>query len=144
MVRQEFHAPSSDTIFPTFPCIHQPGSTPNHVLLGFCGGFNTGMIYKTRTTGNWIQFLAPLLSQEVVGGGNKNSNPLITLLVSLATGISPLDYHLINITNHISIALIRRNSKIFKSSVPGTWKKTKYLFLLNLSILHLTLLTSQS
>lgn len=81
-------------------------------------------------TGDWTQFLAPLYSPEVVDGGNESSNSLITLLVSLATGIYPLDYHHINIANYISLALIRKYSKIFRSSVPGIWKKTEYFFLL--------------
>ena len=36
-----FHALSEGTTVPKFPCVYQPGRSPNPILLGLCGGFIT-------------------------------------------------------------------------------------------------------
>lgn len=61
------------------PPVHHPGSSPNRVLSGLCGGFSTqAWLVRSLAIGDWTQLPAPF-SREVASGA-ETSEPLIVLV----------------------------------------------------------------
>ena len=116
------------------PCVHQPGSSPNPVCLGFCGGFIDHK-HDCSPHSHWPLAIDSTSSPSPLpgggaGGGTESSNPLITGQFPWHPAPSPrsLTYiHLINLTRDIFITLILKG---FRSSLPETGTKTQSVFLI--------------
>lgn len=91
---QGFHAPSGHTTphpIPSHPVPSQPGHSPNHVLLGFCGGFITQALLIKSLPHCWsTQPTAPpssldfeVLDHLVGSPGNEPSPPPLGALQKL-------------------------------------------------------------
>ena len=83
-----FHALSRHTALPEFPRVHQPRSFPNSIPLGF---LDTSLHRHGWLNHWWWQLIQPPAppTSPGVAGKTESSNPLVTWLVSLATGPHP-------------------------------------------------------
>lgn len=81
-----FHALSRQANLSESLYIHQPGSSPKTVLLGFYGGYNYALLIKSLAIGDSFQSPASFPSLEV-WGMTKSFKPQITWLAPLETSL---------------------------------------------------------